>query len=213
MTRLRILSLGAGVQSSVLALMAAHGEIPAPDAAIFADTGWEPTHVYTHLDWLETRLPFPVHRVGIGHRLQDRVRAGVRHDGSSGYIDIPKFQRNDDGSKSFNARRQCTSQYKIKPIRRKIRDIIGYPRQQPHTRRLAGRSAFRNQHGRSDPDAGFRRQVHPQRLPTYRPRLDPIRLSTVVGRTLPGPPACQERLRRLPFPQRKSVVAHTRNRT
>ncbi len=41
--RLRVLSLGAGVQSTTLALMAAHGEIgPMPDCAIFADTGWEP---------------------------------------------------------------------------------------------------------------------------------------------------------------------------
>ena len=37
--RLRALSLGAGVQSTTMALMAAHGEIgPMPDCAIFADT-------------------------------------------------------------------------------------------------------------------------------------------------------------------------------
>ena len=36
--RLRVLSLGAGVQSTTIALMAAHGEIgPMPDCAIFAD--------------------------------------------------------------------------------------------------------------------------------------------------------------------------------
>jgi len=36
--KLRVLSLGAGVQSTTLALMAAHGEIgPMPDCAIFAD--------------------------------------------------------------------------------------------------------------------------------------------------------------------------------
>ena len=41
--RLRVLSLGAGVQSTTLALLAAHEEIgPMPDCAIFADTGWEP---------------------------------------------------------------------------------------------------------------------------------------------------------------------------
>ena len=41
--RLRVHSLGAGVQSTTLTLMAAHGEIgPMPDGAIFADTGWEP---------------------------------------------------------------------------------------------------------------------------------------------------------------------------
>lgn len=48
--RLRALSLGAGVQSTTMALMAAHGEIgPMPDCAIFADTGWEPRAVYDHL--------------------------------------------------------------------------------------------------------------------------------------------------------------------
>ena len=36
---LNIISLGAGVQSSTMALMAAHGELtPQPDYAIFADT-------------------------------------------------------------------------------------------------------------------------------------------------------------------------------
>src|SRR5262249_18428138 len=37
-----ILSLGAGVQSTTLALLAAGGELALPEAAIFADTGWEP---------------------------------------------------------------------------------------------------------------------------------------------------------------------------
>ena len=37
---LNIISLGAGVQSTTMALMAARGEIgPMPDHAIFADTG------------------------------------------------------------------------------------------------------------------------------------------------------------------------------
>ncbi len=40
---LRIISLGAGVQSTTLALMATRGEIgPMPSCAIFADTGDEP---------------------------------------------------------------------------------------------------------------------------------------------------------------------------
>ena len=46
-------SLGAGVQSSAMALMAAAGEIsPMPRAAIFADTQAEPDSVYRWLDWL-----------------------------------------------------------------------------------------------------------------------------------------------------------------
>jgi len=52
---LNIISLGAGVQSSTMALMAAHGEItPMPDCAIFADTQAEPKVVYTWLSWPRT---------------------------------------------------------------------------------------------------------------------------------------------------------------
>ena len=42
METLRILSLGAGVQSSTLAMLIEKGKIPMVDAAIFADTGAEP---------------------------------------------------------------------------------------------------------------------------------------------------------------------------
>ena len=51
-----ILSLGGGVQSSTLALMALRGDLPPgfrrPRAAVFADTGFEPAQVYAHLRWL-----------------------------------------------------------------------------------------------------------------------------------------------------------------
>ena len=53
---LRVLSLGAGVQSSTLALMIEKGEIPMVDCAIFADVKGEPQEVYKWLDWLETEL-------------------------------------------------------------------------------------------------------------------------------------------------------------
>ena len=56
--------LGAGVQSSTRALMAAQGVVgPMPDCTIFADTGSEPAVVYEHLAWLMSPnvLPFPVH--------------------------------------------------------------------------------------------------------------------------------------------------------
>lgn len=75
--KLRVLSLGAGVQSTTLALMAAHGEIgPMPDCAIFADTGWEPRAVYEHLAWLRSPnvLPFPVHIVSDGNIREGLVR-------------------------------------------------------------------------------------------------------------------------------------------
>ena len=52
-SKLRILALGAGVQSTTLALMIEKGEVPMVDAAIFSDTMAEPRRVYSHLDWLE----------------------------------------------------------------------------------------------------------------------------------------------------------------
>jgi len=67
--KLRVLSMGAGVQSTTLALMAAHGEIgPMPDCAIFADTKAEPAAVYDQVTWLRSGnvLPFPIHDVSAG---------------------------------------------------------------------------------------------------------------------------------------------------
>lgn len=51
---LRVLSLGAGVQSTAVYLMALHGEIPPLDHAIFADVGEEPEAVYAHLRWMQS---------------------------------------------------------------------------------------------------------------------------------------------------------------
>ena len=74
-----VLSLGAGVQSSTLALMAAQGEVtPMPDVAVFADTGYEPKAVYDWLDWLEKELPYPVEKVTRGNLRDDKIKTKVR---------------------------------------------------------------------------------------------------------------------------------------
>src|SRR5262245_27099407 len=118
---LRIISLGAGVQSTTMALMAAHGEItPMPDCAIFADTQWEPTAVYEHLERLERALPFPVYRVSAGN-LREAAIAG-RSERAGNYAAIPWFIRKADGSDGIG-RRQCTAHYKLEPIRRKIVEL------------------------------------------------------------------------------------------
>jgi hypothetical protein len=49
---LRVLSLGAGVRSSTVLLLAAHSRIPTFDVAVFADTGWETLATYRHLERL-----------------------------------------------------------------------------------------------------------------------------------------------------------------
>jgi hypothetical protein len=125
--KLTVLSFGAGVQSTTLALMAARGEIPAPDCAIFADTGWEPKAVYDHLDRLEAALPFPLYRVSAGN-IRDSIVARRNTTGGR-FASVPWFTLDPTGKKGMG-RRQCTSEFKLKPIRQKLRELVGaVPRQ------------------------------------------------------------------------------------
>lgn len=148
---LRCLSLGAGVQSTTMALMAAHGALdPMPDCAIFTDTGWEPRAVYDHLAWLASGnvLPFPVHIVSKSN-LRDDLIDGVRNPRKR-FAAVPFFTREhrpagtrvpvldvDDrivGERVLTSpedrlgigRRQCTYEYKIQPISRHLRELLGY---------------------------------------------------------------------------------------
>lgn len=83
--RLRVLSLGAGLQNSAIIELAARGDIPPFDLAVFADTGWKPGAVYRQLDRLTdlaATAGMPVVRVSAGdirpqppqHRRRGRTR-------------------------------------------------------------------------------------------------------------------------------------------
>ena len=144
----RVISLGAGVQSTVLTLMADKGLLgDIPEYAVFADTGWEPKKVYDHLDWLETELKnIEVLRVGVKYtkarrprgangqyisaNLRDHLMAGVNSSGNE-FITVPLYMTNKDGKPAIG-RRQCTREYKITPIQKAIRyQILGLkPREQ-----------------------------------------------------------------------------------
>lgn len=122
------LNLGAGVQSTALYLMAIDSEVPKIDAAIFADTQEEPDDVYEHLAWLESLGGPAILRVTAG-RLGDALEAGSdakgnrRTDGGH-YIQIPVYTKMHDGTTSLT-RRQCTADYKVKPIESLIREHVG----------------------------------------------------------------------------------------
>ena len=125
----RALSLGAGVQSSVLALLLSRSDprltelgYSKPDAAIFADTGWEPEYVYTHLAWLEQQLDFPLIRVSSGD-IRANLRKGLTTSGHR-FVDVPFYLVDEDGKKGM-LRRQCTNHYKIAPIHKRIRKLAG----------------------------------------------------------------------------------------
>ena len=128
---LTVISLGGGVQSSVMTLMAGEGAFDRiPDCAIFADTHWEPPGVYEHVEWLEGQLSFPVHVVDNGRSLREDVKALVNHSGNRRYVDIPVYLKGNGGESDGIGRRQCTTNYKIRPIQRKMRELLGMkPRQ------------------------------------------------------------------------------------
>lgn len=118
---LRILSLGAGVQSTVLALLACDGKLPGLDGAVFADTGWEPPQVYRQVERVAAELHragIPLHRVSKGNLREDSITPTHR------FASIPYFVRNPDGTQGMG-RRQCTSEYKLSPIARKVRELLG----------------------------------------------------------------------------------------
>ena len=128
---LTVISLGGGVQSSVMALMANEGEFGRlSDCAIFANTRWEPPSIYEHLTWLKDRLSSPLYVVDNGRSLREDVKALTNHSGSRNYVDIPVYLKGRDGESDGIGRRQRTDNYKIRPIHRRIREMLGLrPRQ------------------------------------------------------------------------------------
>lgn len=123
---LNILSLGAGVQSTALALMAEEGAFKI-DHAIFADTHGEPESVYEQLSWLQNNITeYPIHKVSAGN-LEEAIFSGER------FASIPFYLRNEDESIGMG-RRQCTREYKIAPVYKKIRELAGLrPYERPNT--------------------------------------------------------------------------------
>ena len=124
------LSLGAGVQSSALLVLACTDDrVPKPDVAIFADTGDEPAWVYEYLEVLKTYAESHGIEVIVAQKgrlsewVVDRQRSGER------FISVPLFTKNSDGSTGM-LMRQCTQEFKIQPIIKAVRKHMGYkPRQ------------------------------------------------------------------------------------
>lgn len=144
MPDLRLLSLGAGVQSTTLALLACEGSLRGLDAAVFADTGWEPKAVYDQVNRLAdelTRVGIPLHRVSRGNIRTDTI------DPSKRFLSLPWYTLAPEGTVNPNCtacggtggvsgdscrrcregmgRRQCTAEYKLAMINRKARELLG----------------------------------------------------------------------------------------
>ena len=119
---MRYISLGAGVQSTAMLILSCEGKIPRADVAVFADTQDEPQWVYDHLERLERWSSIPIERVTHGCLSQAAMTR-------ERFAAIPSFTLGSDGA-AAPLRRQCTREYKITPIERRVKQLLGYKKGQ-----------------------------------------------------------------------------------
>lgn len=118
-------AMGAGVQSTTIALLAANGAIEKPKFAVFSDTGWEPQGVYDHLDKLNREVLEPS-----GITLHKVSKSDLSKDAGSNFAPdlMPLYIRDSESGKEGITKRQCTSVYKIGPLNRWVREQLGAQR-------------------------------------------------------------------------------------
>jgi hypothetical protein len=160
-------SCGAGVQSTTIALLMRDGHLPLVEHVVFADTGWEPAAVYAQLERLAevfTELGIPLHRVSEGNLRADTINPRHR------FASVPYFVLGRDGSHGMG-RRQCTAEYKLSPINRKVRELLGAA--PPKFRRVPTGRVAEQWIGFSTDEIG---RVSPSRVRYLRPRYPLLEL-------------------------------------
>jgi hypothetical protein len=152
---LKVQSMGYGVQSVTLSAMACLGDIPMPDYALFADPGWESAATYAYKAWFETwakERGLEIAAVSTGNLREDAIAnkrgaqmplyskgrkevmrycAEENPECDRGFMDSMSWYCPGHGTGVFEMaengmlNRQCTSEYKIKPIRNEIKRRLG----------------------------------------------------------------------------------------
>jgi len=123
-------SMGAGRQSTAMLAMGIAGELPRPDVVIHADTGWERPKTIAYVDEVirprckAAGIPFMV--VSNGNLREDMLRSAREQ---TRLASPPLFMDKGPGKRVSKRvgklRRQCTGDYKIVPIVRAIRGLLG----------------------------------------------------------------------------------------
>ena len=127
MSRYIAQSLGGGLQSSTQLMMSLLGDLPKIDVAIFADTGWERQDTYKNVEMLRDFAEdygVPVVTVR-GHTSVREQAINPKYKYNGNFVHMPIFLKSDRSDKISMSKRQCTSHYKIKPIRKYLRDTFG----------------------------------------------------------------------------------------
>lgn len=134
---MKILSCGAGMQSTALALMSCenkiHGmlkypKVPVYDAIVFCDLGAEPPWVYLQVEFIKKQcekcgIPFYILTTNL-------YTDFINNFGHKRVSSIPFWSVSADGKKA-KMKRHCTLDYKILQIQRFVKfDLLGYRKYQ-----------------------------------------------------------------------------------
>lgn len=133
---LSVLNWSWGGDSTTIALMSHHGELPPFDVIISADTQSEPDEVYGTVEWVSAILQVPIYRVSKGNLGEDILKVAQEHaEGkniTAGHVGQAPFWVKNDPNMHYTTAdsggqlwRKCTHDYKIVPIRQKIRELLG----------------------------------------------------------------------------------------
>lgn len=116
----KALSWGMGAPSTSLGVLSALGHLDPLDLIITADTAWERKATYEardfYIEWFRDH----------GMRVEVIEDQDIRVQGAAEHVHMPFWT-----STGGPLRRQCTREFKIRPIKRRVREIMGYDRSRP----------------------------------------------------------------------------------
>ena len=118
----KCIALGMGVQSTAMYLMSSMGLMERADYAVFADPMSEHPETYKLLDWIiewqEDNNGIPIYTCS--NDLYSDILKGVSIRGGS-FTTLPVFGKNKI------LQRQCTADYKIDVVKKRLREVLGIP--------------------------------------------------------------------------------------
>ncbi len=133
---IRILSLGGGLQSTVIFLMMIENKIKKADWVVFADTGSEQEHTLNTVSWVEELCQ--KHDIGFKIVKNEKIYPIYQH-----YQDIGRVPM--VGSPA------CTKDFKIGPINKWIRTIVDESKPKPWAEMLLGITLDESHRARVNP--------------------------------------------------------------
>lgn len=126
-----VMSFGGGIQSTAIMTLAGEGHIPMPSRWVFSDPQFEGEKTYAHIERCKEYLAARganLHVVTAGNIEKDAVQFAERRSNSTvqRYASIPMFILKEGEKKEARLPRQCTSEYKIRPIEEfHRREVLG----------------------------------------------------------------------------------------